>query len=175
MNDKFVDKYNDDFMFDALKYQMYLKEVRMDIASETSKLISKINNLRLGEKIVYALQTRGKLLRPTLVMLSGQSVGIELLHNATLVHDDILDNDHFRRDAPAVHSKWGVRSAILVGDALASLSLNLSVEYGKEISGLVSQACLSLCDGEYMDAEGVTNQVTEQYYFEKITSGEYSF
>jgi geranylgeranyl pyrophosphate synthase len=180
LNGKFVDKYNEEFVFDALKYQTYLKEVRIDIASETSKLISKINNLRLGEKIVYALQTRGKLLRPTLVMLSGQSVGgkrehlkklalaIELLHNATLVHDDILDNDHFRRDAPAVHSKWGVRSAILVGDALASLSLNLSVEYDKEISRLVSQACLSLCDGEYMDAMGVTNSVTEKYYFEKI-------
>ena len=152
----------------------------MEIASETSKLISKIKGLRLGEKIVYALQTGGKRLRPMLVLLSGQSVGgksqplkklalaIELLHNATLVHDDILDNDPCRRDAPAVHSKWGVRSAILVGDALASLSLNLSAEYDKEISELVSQACLSLCEGEYMDAVGVTNKVTEQYYFEKL-------
>jgi len=180
LNDEHVDKYNEEFAFDALKYQAYLKEARTEIASETSKLISKINSLRLGEKIAYALQTRGKLLRPTLVLLSGQSVGgkkellkklalaIELLHNATLVHDDILDNDPCRRDALAVHSKWGVRSAILVGDALASLSLNLSAEYDKEISELVSQACLSLCDGEYMDAVGVTNKVTEQYYFEKI-------
>jgi geranylgeranyl pyrophosphate synthase len=180
LNDELVDKFDEEFAFNALKYQAYLKEVRMGIASETSKLISKLNSFRLGEKIVYALQTRGKLLRPTLVLLSGQSVGgrrellkklalaIELLHNATLVHDDILDNDHFRRDALAVHSKWGVRSAILVGDALASLSLNLSVDYGKKISGLVSQACLSLCDGEYMDAVGATNKVTEQYYFEKI-------
>jgi geranylgeranyl pyrophosphate synthase len=179
LNDEPVSKYNEEFAFDALKYQAYLKEARMEIASETSKLISKINNLRLGEKIAYALQTRGKLLRPTLVLLSGQSVGgkretlkklalaIELLHNATLVHDDILDNDSCRRDALAVHSRWGVRSAILVGDALASLSLNLSAAYDKEISELVSQACLSLCDGEYMDAVGV-NKVTEQYYFEKI-------
>jgi geranylgeranyl pyrophosphate synthase len=180
LNDEFVAENNEELAFDPLRYQAYLKEARMDIATETSKLISRLNGFRLREKIVYALQTRGKLLRPTLVLLSGQSVGgkrellkklalsVELLHNATLVHDDILDNDHFRREALAVHSKWGVRSAILVGDALASLSLNLSVEYGKEISGLVSQACLSLCDGEYMDAMEVTNKVTENYYFEKI-------
>ena len=180
MNDELVDENNEELAFDALRYQAYLKETRMDIATETSKLISRLNGFRLRKKIVYALQTRGKLLRPTMVLLSGQSVGgkrehlkklalsVELLHNATLVHDDILDNDHFRRDALSVHSKWGVRNAILVGDALASLSLNLSAEYGEEISGLISQACLTLCDGEYMDAIGVTSKVTEKYYFEKI-------
>jgi geranylgeranyl pyrophosphate synthase len=180
LSDRLLDKHSEEFAFDTLNYQTYIEEARIDIASEASKLISKIRNLRLGEKIVYVLQTQGKLLRPTLVMLSGQSVGgrrerlkklalaIELLHSATLVHDDILDNDLFRRDALAVHSKWGIRSAILVGDALASLSLCLSVEYDKAISRLVSQACLSLCDGEYMDAIGTTNKITEQCYFEKI-------
>jgi geranylgeranyl pyrophosphate synthase len=180
LNDEVANENNEELAFDALRYQAYLNEARMGISTETSKLISRLNGFRLKKKIVYALQTRGKLLRPTMVLLSGQSVGgkkellkklalsVELLHNATLVHDDILDNDHFRRDALAVHSKWGVRSAILVGDALASLSLNLSSEYGEEISGLVAQACLSLCDGEYMDAIGVTNKVTEKYYFEKI-------
>jgi geranylgeranyl pyrophosphate synthase len=162
------------------KYQAYLKEAREELLSEVSILLSRINGFRLSEKIIYALQTRGKLLRPTLVLLSGQSVGgnrkflkklalaIELLHNATLVHDDILDNDHFRRDALAVCSRWGVRSAILVGDALASLSFNLSSEYGKKISKIVSQTCLSLCDGEYMDAAEITNEMSEQYYLEKI-------
>jgi geranylgeranyl pyrophosphate synthase len=175
-----VPNYNGEFAFDEEKYQAYLKEAREELFSEVSNLLSRINGLRLSEKIIYALQTRGKLLRPTLVLLSGQSVGgkrellkklaltIELLHNATLVHDDILDNDHFRRDALAVYSKWGVRSAILVGDALASLSLNLSAEYDKEISKIVSQTCLSLCDGEYMDAAEITNEASEQYYLEKI-------
>ena len=141
----------------------------------------RVANLRLNEKIVYMLQTRGKLLRPTLVMLSGQSVGadkeplkklalsIELLHEATLVHDDILDNESFRRDAVAVHAKWGVRDAILVGDALASLSLNLAAEYDKEITKVVSQACLLLCDGEYLDALMASTELSELDYFEKIT------
>lgn len=168
------------FAVDEEKYQAYLNKTREDLLSEISGLMPRINGLRLNEKISYALQSRGKLLRPTLVLLSGQSVGgnreflkklalsIELLHNATLVHDDILDNDHFRRDTLAVHSKWGVRSAILVGDALASLSLNLSAEYDEEVSKVVSQGCLLLCDGEYMDACEETNQVSEQNYLEKI-------
>jgi geranylgeranyl pyrophosphate synthase len=176
-----VANYNGEFAFDEEKYQTYLKEAREELFSEVSNLLSRINYLRLSEKIIYALQTRGKLLRPTLVLLSGQSVGgnrellkrlalaIELLHNATLVHDDILDNDHFRRDVPAVYSKWGVRSAILVGNALASLSLNLSAEYGEEISKIISQTCLSLCDGEYMDAAEITNEASEHYYLEKIS------
>lgn len=120
-------------------------------------------------------------MRPTLVMLSGQSVGasrehlkklalaIELLHDATLVHDDILDNDDVRRNAVTVHSKWGVRDAILVGDALASLSLNLAAEYGEEISKIISQTCLLLCDGEYMDASMNQALLSENDYFEKIT------
>jgi geranylgeranyl pyrophosphate synthase len=149
--------------------------------SAVSSLIRRVGDLRLSEKIVYVLQTQGKLLRPTLVLLSGQSVGadkeplkklavaIELLHEATLVHDDILDNDNFRRNAVAVHAKWGVREAILVGDALASLSLSLAAEYGKEISKIVSQTCLLLSDGEYMDASMAGAELSEQDYFEKIT------
>ena len=101
--------YKGAFAFDEEKYQVYLKEAREKLFLEFSNLLSMVDDLRLSEKIIYALQTRGKLLRPILVLLSGQSVGgnreylkklalsIELLHNATLVHDDILDNDNFRR------------------------------------------------------------------------------
>jgi octaprenyl-diphosphate synthase len=180
LKDNLVANYNGAFAFDEEKYQAYLKEAREELFLEFSNLLSRVNDLRLNEKIIYALQTRGKLLRPMLVLLSGQSVGgnrvhlkklalaIELLHNATLVHDDILDNDHFRRDTLAVYSKWGVRNAILVGDALASLSLNLSAEYDQKISKIVSQTCLSLCDGEYMDIAEIPNEASEQYYLEKI-------
>ena len=180
MKDDCAGKHNKSFRFDELKYQAYLKKARKEISDEISTLISRNTDLKLGEKISYALATHGKLLRPMIVFLSGQSVGgrrgqlkklalaIELLHNATLIHDDILDNDCFRRDRPAVHSKWGIGSAILVGDALASLSLNLSVEYCERVAKLVSQACLSLCDGEYMDVVSLTSRVTEQDYFEKI-------
>ena len=166
--------------WNELEYQTYLEGTRKEMDTEISSLFRKVANLRLNEKIVYVLQTQGKLLRPTLVLLSGQSVGadkeplkklalaIELLHEATLVHDDILDDDSFRRNAIAVHAKWGVKDAILVGDALASLSLNLAAEYGKEISKVVSQACLLLCDGECIDALMASAELSEGDYFEKI-------
>ena len=97
------------------------------------------------------------------------ALAIELLHEASLVHDDILDNDSFRRNAMTVHAKWGIREAILVGDALASLSLNLAAEYGKEISKIISQTCLLLTDGEYIDTLMTNAELSEHDYFEKIT------
>ena len=163
-----------------LAYQTYLEETRKEMDTEIWSLIQKVANLKINEKIVYVLQTRGKMLRPILVLLSGQSVGsdkeplkklalaIELLHAATLVHDDILDNDIFRRNAVAVHAKWGVKDAILVGDALASLSVNLAADYGRDISKVVSQTCLLLCDGECIDALMAGAELSEQDYFEKI-------
>ena len=163
-----------------LAYQTYLEGTRKEMNTEIRRLIQKVASLKISEKIVYVLQTRGKLLRPTLVLLSGQSTGseqeplkklalsIELLHAATLVHDDILDNDNIRRNAVAVHAKWGVKDAILVGDVLASLSVNLAAEYGRDISKELSQTCLLLCDGECIDALMAGAELSEQDYFEKI-------
>lgn len=162
-------------------YQTYIEETRTEMNFEISSLLRKVAHLRLNEKIVYVLRTQGKLLRPTLLLLSGQSVGvdrealkklalaIELLHEATLVHDDILDNDSFRRNTAAVHAKWGVRDAILVGDALASLSLSLAAEYGREIAKVFSQTCLLLCDGECIDVSIESAELSETDYLEKIT------
>lgn len=161
-------------------YESYLEEARRLIDHEISITISKIVDLELCEKIRYVLQTRGKRLRPVLVMLSAQSVGgnieplkklalsIELLHGATLIHDDVLDQDLFRRNAPTVNAKWGVRDAVLVGDALASLSINLSADYGKDIVKIMSQTCLLLSDGEYMDVENAQERLEERDYMETI-------
>jgi geranylgeranyl pyrophosphate synthase len=112
-------------------------------------------------------------------MLSGQAVGgdreslkqlalvVELLHNATLVHDDILDKDRFRRNTLTVHTKWSVKDAILVGDALAALALNLAVDYNREVRQTLCETALLLCDGEYMDMD-TTADISEKEYLEKI-------
>jgi octaprenyl-diphosphate synthase len=161
-------------------YGTYLEEARRLVDHEISSLLPKIADLELCERIRYVLQTRGKRLRPVLVMLSAQSVGgyietvkklalsIELLHAATLIHDDILDQDLFRRNAPTVNAKWGVRDAVLVGDALASLSINLTADYGKDIIKIMSQTCLLLSDGEYMDVENAHKRPRENDYLETI-------
>jgi len=158
----------------------YVENTKQLVESELSNLISRIADLKLHGKIEYALLSHGKRLRPLMVILSAQSVGgnredvmslalaIELLHTATLVHDDILDQDKFRRDVPAVHEKWSVNEAILVGDAMISLAINLTADYGREILKIASETGLALCDGEYMDVSITSTKMSKNEYLEKI-------
>jgi octaprenyl-diphosphate synthase len=165
---------------DTNGYNAYVREARRVIDLELEEVTSTITDLRLGEKIRYVLQTQGKRLRPILVMLSAQSLGgsiepvrklasaIELLHTATLIHDDILDQDVFRRNALTANAKWGVRDAVLVGDALASISLHIAADYDDEIVKTLSRTCLLLSDGEYIDVENATTPKSENDYVEMI-------
>ncbi len=158
----------------------YLSKTRDKIDLELSNLISRNADLRLHEIIKYAVSSRGKRLRPLMVILSAQSVGgnrdevialalaFELLHTSTLVHDDILDKDMFRRDLPAIHCKWSVGDAILAGDAMISLAINLVADYGKDIVKIASETGLKLCDGELMDVSMRSIKTSENGYLEKI-------
>ena len=90
-------------------------------------------NLNLRHQIEYALLSPGKRLRPIMLLLSTQAVGgqiernlplalsLEALHAATLVHDDIIDQDQFRRGVPTVQRRWSVGTAILVPNTLATV------------------------------------------------------
>ena len=148
--------------------------------SELQSLLPDIAEFKLQKQIKYALQTEGKRLRATLVLLSGESVGgngedlrklalaIELLHLATLVHDDILDEDLFRRNALSVYAKWSIKEAVLVGDILASFSFALCKGYKREILDVIIDTCMQLSDGEYSDVELARTTLTEKEYFKKI-------
>ncbi len=166
---------------DEKKFQSYVESTKQLVESELSNLISRFADLRLHGKIEYALLSHGKRLRPLMVVFSAQSVGgnredvmplalaFELLHTATLVHDDILDQDKFRRGVPAIHQKWSVNDAILVGDAMISLAINLAADYGREILKIASETGLALCDGEYMDVSTTTTtKISENEYLERI-------
>ena len=160
--------------------QLYFDGARVDLDDQLQSLLPLIAKLRLHKQIEYALQTKGKGLRSTMVLLAGESVGadrkkleklalgIELLHLATLVHDDVLDQDLFRRNALSVQAKWSVKEAILVGDALASLGLSLGSNYPKEVLDVMASTCLQLSDGEYLDVKATKSSLYEEYYFEKI-------
>ena len=88
----------------------------------------------------FVMSAKGKRIRPILTMLSCESLGgdvqdsinvaiaIELLHNFTLVHDDIMDEDNLRHNQPTVHEKWDIATAVLTGDSLLWLSLFLLKE-----------------------------------------------
>jgi len=158
----------------------YCNSVKSLMDSELQSLLPVIAELKLRNQIIYALHTKGKRLRSTLVLLSGESVGadreglrklalsIELLHLATLVHDDILDEDLFRRNSISVYAKWGVKDAVLVGDMLASLSLSLCKGYKRRILDAMIDTCTKLSDGEYSDVELARTALTEEDYFKKV-------
>jgi geranylgeranyl pyrophosphate synthase len=161
-------------------FQSYCTNAKKLVDSELQAFLPAITKLKLRKQIEYALQTSGKRLRPTLVLLSGESVGgsrehlrklalaFELLHLATLIHDDVLDEDLFRRNALSVFARWNVKDAVLVGDILASLSLSLCKGYKREILNVMIDTCMQLSDGEYSDVELAGTDLNEENYFEKI-------
>jgi geranylgeranyl pyrophosphate synthase len=168
------------YSFYSRDFQSYCSNAKKVMDSELQSLLPTIAEFKLRKQIEYALQTSGKRLRPTLVILSGESAGgnrtqlrrlalaFELLHLASLVHDDVLDEDVFRRNALSVYTKWNVKDAIMVGDVLASLSLSLCKGYRREILNVMIDTCIQLSDGEYRDVELAENDLSEEVYFEKI-------
>ena len=103
------------------------------------------NTLSLYDPIRYILNIGGKRLRPIMAMMSSNlfcdsykialdaSVAIELFHNFTLMHDDIMDNAPFRRKKQTVHEKWNLNRAILSGDAMLILSHRFLEPYNPDI------------------------------------------
>ncbi len=135
----------------------------------------------------HLLSAGGKRLRPSLLLLAGEAVGcqptrlvpaavaIELVHNFTLIHDDIMDNASLRRGKPAVHVIWGTSGAILAGDTLYSKAFELlsRVEAPPErvlaSMEMLARTCTSICEGQWLDLEFArAERVTEREYLEMI-------
>ncbi len=121
----------------------------------------------LYEPMWYALSNGGKRLRPVFVLMGCQlfsddiqqsvlpALGIEMFHNFTLLHDDIMDKAFMRRNLPTVHIKWDVNRAILSGDALAIQS-NIFIASCKreilpEVLSVFNATALQVCEGQQYD------------------------
>src|SRR5439155_19491126 len=111
--------------------------------------------------ISYACESHGKRLRPALALLSAGATGeinsghidlavvLELIHLATLVHDDIMDGAELRRDKPTVNAKWGATTSVLLGDCLFAHALKLATGLNSgEISRRIAAAASDVCAGE---------------------------
>lgn len=163
-----------------IDFAKYFSRARKEIEFELSKLISSLSQADLRSKLEYAILSGGKRFRPFLVILSAENVGekrsnvmplalaFELMHTATLVHDDIIDQDETRRGQPSLYRKWSVSEAILTGDALIALSVDLASPYGETVLKTVAHSALELCDGERMDLVDSLSRVNEEVYFKKI-------
>jgi len=161
-------------------FQLYVLETKKLVDADLSKVISALPTLKLRPQIEYAVLSKGKRLRPLLVVLSAEGVGsdrkkvmplalaFEFLHTATLVHDDIIDGDELRRGIATLHKKWSVNDAILAGDAMIAVAVNLASNYGERIINVVSQTALKLCEGEKMDPSFSLETATQEEYFQKI-------
>ena len=154
------------------------------IRSETDRHLKKLDlpeePAYLYNPIRYALAGKGKRLRPVLVHLSGRGfdadpddlmhagLAVELLHNFTLIHDDIMDHDDTRHGKATVHKKFGTEAAILTGDSIFTLSqLIIGQVQSNTVQALqaFNKASLTVCEGQAYDLqfEGDATVSLDQY------------
>ena len=135
----------------------------------------------LYEPIHYILRVGGKRLRPTLTMLSADIFGVdyhkalyaalavEIFHNFSLVHDDIMDQAPLRRGQPTVHTKWNLNTGILSGDTMLILAYQYFEQYEpnifQELAKIFSKTAIEVCEGQQYDVdfEQQVQVSTEQY------------
>ena len=151
-----------------------------------------ISNQKIGREpftlydpINYTLEAGGKRIRPALVLLAcnlfsdnveqaiNPAIGLEIFHNFTLLHDDIMDNADIRRGNPTVHKKWDENTAILSGDAMFIKAYEYFLECEspnlKEILKVFNNTALEVCEGQQYDMEfEVRDNVTGSEYLRMI-------
>jgi geranylgeranyl diphosphate synthase, type II len=143
------------------------------------------NPSALYSPMQYIMELGGKRARPLLTLSSGLSAGgnaedilpiahtMEVFHNFSLVHDDIMDNARLRRGQPTVHERWDSATAILAGDNMLVKSFEILLNYhGKhkeEILNMFTRTARQVCEGQQMDMEfSQMDNVSEESYLEMI-------
>jgi len=156
----------------------FLLKVGERLRAQTAEFQADIENYAK-----YALSVQGKQLRPMLVCLSGEAAGglndshvsvaaiIEMVHLATLVHDDIIDLAALRRGRPTLAAKWGNKISVLLGDCLFAKSLKLAASFPTpEICRAVASATDTVCEGEILQTQARGNfDLSQQHYFKVLT------
>jgi geranylgeranyl diphosphate synthase type II len=160
--------------------ETFEKEFQLEI-----RTIQTTSPVKLYEPVAYSLVGGGKRIRPVLLIHSASlftnhpfkylpaAAAIELFHNFTLLHDDIMDHASLRRGLPAVHIKYGENSAILSGDAMSIMSFKLLSQCDTSklasVLSLFSSTALEVCEGQQYDMEfEEKDQVQLTEYLEMI-------
>jgi heptaprenyl diphosphate synthase len=119
----------------------------------------------VAEASTHLIKAGGKRLRPALVMISSRAgdagrratdlaaTAIELVHLATLYHDDVIDETETRRGVPTAHAKWGTDVAVLAGDYLFARGSALGADAGGEVPGILARAISEVCEGQIAETE----------------------
>jgi octaprenyl-diphosphate synthase len=137
----------------------------------------------LNEASRHILHSGGKRIRPQVALLAYLAAGgndqleaapmaaaVEMVHTATLVHDDINDHSLVRRGRPSVHARWGRTFALLAGDYLFTKVYQLMAPYGTPYNGIMANACSELVEGETMQAAAAKSGNIDRETYKRIVS-----
>ncbi len=163
----------------------FIKDLEL-VESEMEMCVSNSHPTKLYNASCRFIKMRGKRVRPMLVILSCGAVNgdseikhayiapiaaaVELVHTATIVHDDIIDRSSMRRGVRTVNAKWGNDTALIAGDLLFSKAFGLVGSHEKrELSGIISNACVKLAEGEILEMLHTGDMsMTEEVYLEVV-------
>jgi geranylgeranyl diphosphate synthase, type II len=156
------------------------------INQEISSLVMDHEPVELYQPVKYILSIGGKRIRPALVLMACSlfsdqisravkpALAIEIFHNFTLLHDDIMDNSALRRGMPTVHEKWNKNIAILSGDVMSILSYRFiadcTTEILPDVLELFTTTAQKVCEGQQYDMNyEIRNDINVNDYIQMVT------
>lgn len=162
-----------------------LSKYNQFLSDSLGKAVAQKEPQQLYDPIRYILSLGGKRIRPALTLMVCDFLGddfkkalpaamaVELFHNFSLMHDDIMDNAPLRRGQRSVHEKWDVNTAILSGDAMLILAYRFFEEYEpntfKALAELFNETALQVCEGQQLDMDFETREdVKVEEYLQMI-------
>jgi len=166
-----------------MDFKQVFGEKIKELNKELESSLAEIENDRLRNAMLHYPKAGGKRLRPIITMLVAESINksgkasipfgiaLEMVHNFTLVHDDLMDQDETRRGLKTVHVAYGIPEAILAGDALFAKAfeivsnMDLDGDRKSQLTSLLARAVLLLAEGQQMDMDFEK--------LEKVTSDQY--
>lgn len=162
-----------------------LRKYNTELHNNLEKAVAQNEPRQLYDPIKYILSLGGKRIRPALTLMvcdffgsdfkkaMSAALAVELFHNFSLIHDDIMDNAPLRRGKRTVHEKWDVNTAILSGDAMLILAYRFFENYEpqmfQELAKLFSETALQVCEGQQDDMDFETrDDVSLEEYIKMI-------
>ena len=135
----------------------------------------------VGEMLEYILSSRGKGMRPIVVMLAAGATSatgnfgkrtmlaamlVEMIHVASLIHDDVIDESDFRRGRASVNARWQSRNAVLVGDYILARNMNIGLQSGQyDLLMHIIGAMSTLCEGELIQSDHASKLDTSRDHY----------
>lgn len=175
-------------MTSMLHQQSFFRLVNPELGELEAVILRELEHYdpTLVEAAMHLMKAGGKRLRPVMVLLSALACGessvtlhhhylamaVEILHTATLIHDDIIDASATRRGRPTVNNKWGLRTSVLTGDFLLARSCYyISLIEKTRLNTIFSQMVMDMCNGEMSQLERrYRATISYEQYLEQVRS-----